>query len=82
MEYLGYRPFPERSGIPSLGTLVRLHRIHRGLSLRQAAHEIGCDPVALSAWEKGDAAMTLATLYNLARIGDKARGTLVLDEVG
>ncbi len=33
MAYLGYCPVPGRDGTPSLGELVRLHRIHRGLSL-------------------------------------------------
>ena len=67
MEYLGYCPIPKRSGAPSLGTLVRLHRIHRGLSLREAALEIGADPGALSAWEKDEKRLFRASQDKLLR---------------
>ena len=53
MQYLGYCPLPKAMGTRSLGALVRLHRVYRGLSLREAAQEIGADPGALSAWECG-----------------------------
>ena len=52
MAYLGYCPVPKRDGTPSLSELVRLHRLHRDLTLAEAACEIGVDSGALSQWEQ------------------------------
>lgn len=52
MVYLGYCPLPQCAGNGHLGTQVRLHRVHRGLSIRAAACEIGVDPASLARWEK------------------------------
>lgn len=67
MEYLRYCPVPERAGIPTLGEQVRIHRIHRGLTLREAATVVGVDPGALSKWEQGTAKPMAASLAKHAR---------------
>ena len=54
MEYLGYCPLPQGYGKALLGARVKLHRIHRGLSIRQAAIQIGVDPTSLARWEQQD----------------------------
>ena len=53
MDYLGYCPIPNDADVTSLGALVHRHRIHRGLTLRKAAVQMGVDPGALSEWEHG-----------------------------
>ncbi|MEO1576680.1 MAG: ATP-binding protein, partial [Pseudomonadota bacterium] len=52
MEYLGYCPVPEEAWDANLGGRAKLHRIHRGLSIKRAAAEIGVDPTSLARWEK------------------------------
>ncbi len=51
MAFLGYCPIQHAS---TFSNLVRLHRTHRGLSIKQAAQEIGIDPASLSAYEAGN----------------------------
>lgn len=53
MEYLGYCPLPEEPLCGSLGARIRRHRVHQGLSLKEAATLIGADPGALLDWESG-----------------------------
>ncbi len=52
IEYLGYCPVTEESWGATLGVRTRLHRIHRGLSIKEAAVEIGVDPTSLARWER------------------------------
>ena len=47
MEYLGHCPVSRRAEPSTLGELGRLHRTHRGLTLREASAKIGVDPGAL-----------------------------------
>lgn len=54
MEYLGYCPMPPDSRNTLLGARTKLHRIHRGLSINQAAVQIGVDPTSLARWERQD----------------------------
>ncbi len=49
MEFLGYCPVQRAE---HLGGWVKLHRIHRGLSQKEAAHLIGIDPSTLARYER------------------------------
>ena len=51
MEFLRYCPYREAK---TFGDLLFLHRTHRGLSHRELAKIIGCDPGSLSRWETGE----------------------------
>ena len=49
MQFLGYCPvrYPK-----TIGELIRLHRIHRGLSISELANILGVDPTAVGNWER------------------------------
>ena len=51
MEFLGYCPYQH---VRSLGDRLRLHRMHRGLSVKAIAKMLGVDPGSISSWENGD----------------------------
>ncbi len=50
-EFLRYCPYSEAK---TFGDLLFLYRTHRGLSHRELAKIIGCDPGSLSRWETGE----------------------------
>ena len=49
MNFLGYCPiqYPQ-----SIGERIRLHRIHRGLSIVELAHILGVDESTVGNWER------------------------------
>ncbi len=51
MEFLGYCPYQRAR---SLGDRLRLHRMHRGLTLGELAKILGVDPGSIVCWEIGE----------------------------
>ena len=50
MEFLGYCPYQHAR---SLGDRLRLHRIHRGLTIEELAKVFGVDRGSIACWETG-----------------------------
>jgi len=51
MEFLGYCPYQQAR---SLGDLLRLHRMHLGLTIGELAEMLGVDPGSIARWETGE----------------------------
>ena len=50
MEFLGYCPYQRAR---SIGDQLRLHRMHRGLTIEAFAKMLGVDPGSIAYWETG-----------------------------
>ncbi len=51
MDFLGYCPYRQAH---TFGESLWLHRTHRGLSMKEVAGIVKCDPGSLSRWERGE----------------------------
>jgi DNA-binding XRE family transcriptional regulator len=51
---IAFLGFDWRDSSDSFGVQIRMTRTRRGLSIREAASELGIDPTTLRRWEVGD----------------------------
>ncbi|MFI5253101.1 MAG: multiprotein-bridging factor 1 family protein [Bacteroidota bacterium] len=66
-DFLGY--IPRDGNATDLAEKIKQYRIHKGLSLRRLAKELGIDPGTLGSWEKGERKPTARFKSLLARHG-------------